>query len=351
MKLYSFPASTFARRVRVALLEKNIPCELIEVDLPGGKHQEEWYAALNPYTKVPTLVDGAVTLYESAAILAYLEATHPVPPLVPQDVRGRALVDMHVRLCDSQLGRYAGAILFPKRFLPEERWDRAAMGAARVEIAKHFLIIERELGERPYPRRQLIYACRCGLPALPAVSGDAGGAGWSAPQGLGRAGARPTQCARHGARKIGIEPQALGALDELHRHRIHAVAQAGGPRAIVENMAQMRIATGADHLGAHGTETGVGLLDYILLGNGLPETGPAGARVELGIRVIQRRGAADAAERAMTVLVIQRPGERTFGARMTRHIVGLGRQQRAPFGIGLDDLVHQHGSLAYPPHR
>ncbi len=150
MKLYSFPASTFARRVRVALLEKNIPCELIEVDLPGGKHQEEWYAALNPYTKVPTLVDGAVTLYESAAILAYLEATHPVPPLVPQDVRGRALVDMHVRLCDSQLGRYAGAILFPKRFLPEERWDRAAMGAARVEIAKHFLIIERELGERPY---------------------------------------------------------------------------------------------------------------------------------------------------------------------------------------------------------
>jgi glutathione S-transferase len=150
MKLYYFPASTFARRVRVALLEKAISCELIELDLPGGKHKEDWYAALNPYMKVPTLIDGDVTLYESAAILTYLEATHPAPPLIPQDVRGRALVDMHVRLCDSQLGRYAGAILFPKRFLPEERWDRTAMDAARQEIGRHFAIVERELGDRHY---------------------------------------------------------------------------------------------------------------------------------------------------------------------------------------------------------
>jgi glutathione S-transferase len=150
MKLYHFPASTFSRRVRVALLEKNISCELIEVNLPGGQHKENWYAALNPYMKVPTLVDGDFALYESAAILTYLEATHPTPPLVPDDVRGRALVDMHVRLCDAHLGRCAGAVLFPKRFLPEANWDRPGMEAARKEIDRHLLIIERELGERPY---------------------------------------------------------------------------------------------------------------------------------------------------------------------------------------------------------
>src|SRR5580692_5122441 len=119
MKLYHFPVSTFSRRVRVALLEKDIACELIEVDLPNGKQKEGWYAALNPYMKVPTLVDGELALYESAAILTYLEATHPAPPLLPTDVRGRARVDMHLRLCDAHLGRYAGAVLFPKRFLPE----------------------------------------------------------------------------------------------------------------------------------------------------------------------------------------------------------------------------------------
>jgi glutathione S-transferase len=150
MKLYYFPASTFARRVRVALLEKNISCELIELNLPAGQHKESWYAALNPYTKVPTLVVEDFALYESAAILNYLEATHPAPPLVPDDVRGRALVDMHVRLCDAHVGRYAGAVLFPKRFLPEANWDRAAMEAARKEIDRHLLIIERELGDRHY---------------------------------------------------------------------------------------------------------------------------------------------------------------------------------------------------------
>jgi glutathione S-transferase len=150
MKLYHFPVSTFARRVRVALLEKNISCELIELNPPAGQHKEDWYAALNPYMKVPTLVDGELALYESAAILAYLEATHPTPPLVPSDARGRALVDMHVRLCDAHLGRYAGALLFPMRFMPEASWDRPAMQAARKEIDRHLAIIERELGDRHY---------------------------------------------------------------------------------------------------------------------------------------------------------------------------------------------------------
>lgn len=150
MKLYHFPASTFSRRVRIALLEKNISCELIEVNLPGGQHKEDWYAALNPYLKVPTLVDGDLALYESAAILTHLEATHPTPPLVPNEPGGRALVDMHVRLCDAHVGRYAGALLFPKRFLPEANWDRQAMAAARKEIDRHLVIIERELGDRHY---------------------------------------------------------------------------------------------------------------------------------------------------------------------------------------------------------
>ena len=150
MKLYHFPVSTFARRVRVALLEKNIPCELIEVNLPAGQHKEDWYAALNPYSKVPMLVEGDLTLYESAAILTYLEATHPAPALVPSDAPGRALVDMHVRLCDAHVGRHAGAILFPKRFLPEANWDCQAMEVARKEIDRHLTVIERELGDRHY---------------------------------------------------------------------------------------------------------------------------------------------------------------------------------------------------------
>jgi glutathione S-transferase len=75
-------------------------------------------------------------LFESTAILNHLEATRPLPALVPADARGRALVDVHMKLCDLQLTRQAGIIVFPKRFLPKERWNNAAMAEARAEIEK-----------------------------------------------------------------------------------------------------------------------------------------------------------------------------------------------------------------------
>ena len=123
LRLHHHPLSTFARRVRIALLEKGIPAELVEVDMVAGAHRGPAYRTLNPYGRVPTLEEDGFVLYESTAILEYLEATHPTPPLVPADARGRALVAMHVKLCDLQLTRQTGTIIFPKRFLPRERWD------------------------------------------------------------------------------------------------------------------------------------------------------------------------------------------------------------------------------------
>ena len=86
----------------------------------------------------------------STAILNYLEATRPTPPLVPADARGRALVDMHMKLCDLQLTRHAGTIVFPKRFLPKERWNAAAMAEAKAEIEKHLAILDKHLADKAY---------------------------------------------------------------------------------------------------------------------------------------------------------------------------------------------------------
>lgn len=150
LKLYSHPLSTYARRVAIALIEKAIPCETVMVDMRSGEHRRPEYLAINPYARVPAIVDGDFVLYESAAILRYIEATHPQPALVPEDPRGRALVDMHMTLCDVQFTRHAGGILFPKRFLPRERWDEQAMAHAKEEIEKHFVILERQLGDHEY---------------------------------------------------------------------------------------------------------------------------------------------------------------------------------------------------------
>jgi glutathione S-transferase len=161
-KLHYHPFSTFARRVRIALLEKGIPCELVEVDMAKGEHRGPEYKKLNPYGRVPTLEEDGFVLYESTAILDYLEATHPTPPLVPADARGRALVAMHMKLCDIQLARQTGTIIFPKRFLPRERWDEAAMAQAKKEIEKHLEIIETQIAGKEWmvgDRYSLVEVC------------------------------------------------------------------------------------------------------------------------------------------------------------------------------------------------
>ena len=150
LKLHYHPLSTYSRRVRIALAEKDIRAELVEVDMAQRAHRSPEYLALNPYGRVPTLEEDGFILYESTAILEYLEATHPSPPLVPADPRGRALVAMHVKLCDIQLARQTGIIIFPKRFLPRERWDERAMAQAKQEIERHLAIIERQLAGREW---------------------------------------------------------------------------------------------------------------------------------------------------------------------------------------------------------
>ena len=68
LKIHHHPFSTFSRRVRIALLEKKIPHELVEVDMAARKHRAPEYLALNPYGRVPTLEEDGFVLYESTAI-------------------------------------------------------------------------------------------------------------------------------------------------------------------------------------------------------------------------------------------------------------------------------------------
>jgi len=150
LTLHYHPLSTYSRRVRIALLEKGLQAKLVELDMVKGAHRAPEYLRLNPYGRVPTLEDDGLVLYESTAILEYLEATHPSPPLVPPDARGRAQVAMHVKLCDIQLARQTGIIIFPKRFLPKERWDAAAMAQAKKEIEKHLAILETQIAGKQW---------------------------------------------------------------------------------------------------------------------------------------------------------------------------------------------------------
>ena len=85
MKLYILSGSPYAWRVQLALAAKGLTYEKIVLDRSAGDLETEEFKALNPYGKVPVLIDGDVTLYESLAILDYLERKYPEVPLVSAD--------------------------------------------------------------------------------------------------------------------------------------------------------------------------------------------------------------------------------------------------------------------------
>jgi maleylacetoacetate isomerase len=93
VKLYGFWRSLATYRVRTALALKGIQAEQVSINLLEGKQHSPEYKALNPQSVVPALVvDGGAPLFQSMAIMEYLEETHPNPPLLPKDSRGRARV-------------------------------------------------------------------------------------------------------------------------------------------------------------------------------------------------------------------------------------------------------------------
>ena len=83
MKLYYFPSPN-PQKIRFALNELGVECETVPVDLLKREQRTAEFLALNPYGRVPVLVDGGLSLWESHAILAYLgEKTGKLWPTTP----------------------------------------------------------------------------------------------------------------------------------------------------------------------------------------------------------------------------------------------------------------------------
>jgi maleylacetoacetate isomerase len=92
MLLYSFFRSSAAFRVRIALNLKGVAYETKSVDLPRGAHRAPEFLAMNPQATIPVLDDDGVILWQSLAILEYLDTRYPEPRLIPAEPVARAHV-------------------------------------------------------------------------------------------------------------------------------------------------------------------------------------------------------------------------------------------------------------------
>ena len=149
MRLYWHPFSITPRRIRIALREKGIACDEVEIDLPGGAHKSAEFRRLNPFGQLPVLEDGHLVIAESIAILEYLEERFPTPALLPSDPARRAVARQLMLWSGDYLMEPWHAWVAP-RFAPDVPSDEASVARGRADIAAHLDVLEAQLQHRQW---------------------------------------------------------------------------------------------------------------------------------------------------------------------------------------------------------
>jgi maleylacetoacetate isomerase len=90
IQVYGFWRSIASFRVRVALRLKGLPFEEIPIDILSGEQFKPEYAAVNAERVVPTFIHDGHSIFQSMAILEYLDELQPEPRLLPRDAKERA---------------------------------------------------------------------------------------------------------------------------------------------------------------------------------------------------------------------------------------------------------------------
>jgi glutathione S-transferase len=151
--IYGPAYSTYARTVRLALEEKGVDYDLVEVDLLQGANRSPEHLARQPFGKVPAFEHDGFALYETDAIARYVDETFPGTALTPADVRSRARMNQAMSI----IGGYAypamiGQIFIQRAIMPMvgQTADEAAIAAALPQAEVSLKALEQLIGDNRY---------------------------------------------------------------------------------------------------------------------------------------------------------------------------------------------------------
>ncbi|PWS34003.1 hypothetical protein DFH01_27090 [Falsiroseomonas bella] len=146
LTLHYLSGSPYTWRVHIALAHKGIPHALRPMSYDAGDFRASEFAALNPRRRVPVIEHDDFVLYESAAILEYLEDIAPTPPLLAADPRRRAIQRRMVREADQYLATHLEELVEAVLFTPPDQRDPEkiadAQSCLRAELAFWETLIE-----------------------------------------------------------------------------------------------------------------------------------------------------------------------------------------------------------------
>jgi glutathione S-transferase len=149
MKLYGHPLSSCTRKVKMLLAEKGAEAEFVLVDLFEGAHKSAAHLARHPFGVVPVLDDDGFVLYESRAILRYLDTRLPGPSLVPTNPKEAARMAQWLSVDQSYVAPHTRALAVERVVkkhggLPP---DAQAVETAEKALRHALEVIDRALGE------------------------------------------------------------------------------------------------------------------------------------------------------------------------------------------------------------
>src|ERR1700704_3247612 len=146
MKLLASPTSPYVRKVRIALAEKKIDCELIEAS-PWVK--DSIVPTHNPLGKVPVLVlDDGTALYDSRVIVEYLDTVSPVSRLIPEPNRQRIAVRRWEGLADGVWDAPVAIVLERRR--PAKQQSKEWIERQRGKVDHGTKDLAHELDDKPW---------------------------------------------------------------------------------------------------------------------------------------------------------------------------------------------------------
>ncbi|EGO03794.1 hypothetical protein SERLA73DRAFT_175443 [Serpula lacrymans var. lacrymans S7.3] len=156
LKLYGMALSTNTQRVTVVCHEKNIPFELVKVDLFANEHKSAGFLEKQPFGQVPYIDDDGFVLYESRPIAAYIArkyAAQGTPGLVPSDPQDHALYEQAVATEMSHFDPSASGLSFEmiaKKIFFKTDPDEARVAQLLSTLNAKLDVYEEILGKQKY---------------------------------------------------------------------------------------------------------------------------------------------------------------------------------------------------------
>jgi glutathione S-transferase len=147
MKIYGNPISTCTRKVLMALGEKQAAFEFVTLDFAKGEHKSPAHIARQPFGQMPSLEHGEFSMFESRAMMRYIDENFPGQALQPKDPRTRAHMNQWMCVESEDFTPGMMAVIYQEMFAPMMggKTDTTKVEEGKKKLAPVLAVLDKHL--------------------------------------------------------------------------------------------------------------------------------------------------------------------------------------------------------------